>query len=312
MRIGNEQLAPVNGVEIAYQEFGDPDGEPMLLVMGLGTQMIAWDEGFCELLVAAGYRVVRFDNRDVGRSTWLDHFGVPNKAAMLLGLPRGLAYSLDDMADDLAGLITYLELESAHVVGASQGGMIAQVLGYRRPELVRSLGLIMTGAGKRISSLPRLRALGAILAAPPKARDDYIDAISRTFKVIGSPDYPPDPERLRALIAAGYDRAHHPVGAARQLHAITASGDRSRKLRSIRAPTVVVHGSRDPLVRPAAGRAVAAAIPGAELKVIEGMGHDLPPQLWPQITGHLIANARRAEPAEGQTGVETVAPGFSR
>ncbi len=311
MRIGEEQLAPVNGVEIAYQEFGDPDGEPIFLVMGLGTQMIAWDEGFCEMLVDEGFRVVRFDNRDVGHSSWLDHLGVPNKAAMLLGSQRGLAYSLDDMADDLAGLITYLELGSAHVVGASQGGMIAQVLAYRRPELVRSLGLIMTGAGRRVSSMPRLRALGAILAAPLEGRDGYIGAITRTFKIIGSPDYPPDPDRLRELIAAGYDRAHHPVGAARQLHAITASGDRSRKLRAIRAPTVVVHGTRDPLVRPAAGRAVAAAIPGAELKMIEGMGHDLPPQLWPQITGDLIANARRAEPAERQTVLETFAPGFS-
>lgn len=284
----------MNGIEIAYQEFGDPDGEPMLMVMGLGTQMIAWDEGFCELLAEAGFRVVRLDNRDIGHSSWLDDLGVPSRAAMLLGLSRGLGYTLDDMADDVAGLITHLELDSAHVVGASQGGMIAQVLGYRRPELVRSLGLIMTGTGKRTSSLPRLRALGALLAEPPDSRDGYIDAITRTFEVIGSPDYPPDPDRLRALIAVGYDRAHHPAGAARQLHAITASGDRSRKLRSVRAPTVVIHGTDDPLVRPAAGRAVAAAIPAAELQMIDGMGHDLPPQLWPRITGHLIENARRA------------------
>lgn len=294
MRVGSEQLAPVNGIEIAYQEFGDPGGEPMLLVMGLGTQMIAWDEGFCELLTEAGLRVVRFDNRDIGHSSWLDDLGVPGKAAMLLGISRGLGYTLDDMADDVAGLIAHLELDSAHVVGASQGGMIAQVLGYRHPELVRSLGMVMTGAGKRISSLPRLRALGTLLAAPPNSRDGYIKAITRTFEVIGSPDYPPDPDRLRELIAAGYDRAHHPAGTARQLHAITASGDRSRQLRSVRAPTVVIHGSRDPLVRPAAGRALAAAIPTAELKMIDGMGHDLPPQLWPRITGHLIDNARRA------------------
>lgn len=302
MRIGPEQLAPVNGIEIAYQEFGDPDGEPMLMTMGLGTQMIAWDEGFCRLLVEKGFRVVRFDNRDIGHSSWLDHLGAPGKAPMLLGLHRGLAYTLDDMADDVAGLIGHLRLESAHVVGASQGGMIAQVLAYRRPELVRSLGLIMTGAGKRISSLPRLRALGALLAEPPPGRDAYIGAVTRTFEVIGSPAYPPDPERLRELIAAGYDRAHHPVGAARQLHAITASGDRSRKLRLVRAPTVVIHGTRDPLVRPAAGRSVAAAIPGAELEMIEGMGHDLPPALWPRITGHLVANARRSRAGDGSLG----------
>ncbi len=217
---------------------------------------------------------------------------------MLLGLNRGLGYTLDDMADDVAGLIEHLGIESAHVVGASQGGMIAQVLAYRRPEVVRSLGLIMTGAGKRVSSLPRLRALGTLLAAPPEGRDGYIEAIMRTFDIIGSPDYPSDPDRMRRLIAAGYDRAHHPVGAARQLHAITASGDRSGKLRSIGAPTVVIHGTKDPLVRPAAGRAVAAAIPAAELKLIDGMGHDLPPQLWPKITGHLIENARRAQAAK--------------
>ena len=306
MRIGPEQLAPVNGIEIAYQEFGDPDGEPMLMVMGLGTQMIAWDEGFCELLANAGFRVVRLDNRDIGHSSWLDDLGVPGRASMLLGLSRGLGYTLDDMADDVGALITHLELDSAHVVGASQGGMIAQVLGYRRPDLVRSLGLIMTGAGKRISSLPRLRALGALLAAPPDSREGYVDAIARTFEVIGSPRYPPDRDRLRELIARGYDRAHHPAGAARQLHAITASGDRSRKLRSVRVPTVVIHGTDDPLVRPAAGRAVAAAIPAAELEMIEGMGHDLPAELWPRITGHLIENARRARVNEPAGAVASV------
>ena len=173
---------------------------------------------------------------------------------MLLGSRRGLAYSLDDMADDLAGLIEHLGLDSAHVVGASQGGMIAQVLGYRRPERVRSLGLIMTGSGKRITSLPRLRALGVLLSQPPRDRDRYVDAVVKLFKVIGSPDYPPDEARLRELVAAGFDRGHNPPGAARQLHAITASGDRSRRLRGVRAPTVVIHGTRDPLVRPAAGR----------------------------------------------------------
>jgi pimeloyl-ACP methyl ester carboxylesterase len=293
MRIGDEQRAPVNGIELAYQELGEPDGEPIVLVMGLATQMIHWDLGFCELLAAEGFRVIRFDNRDIGHSTYVDR-GVPSRTAMLLGLRRGLAYTLDDMADDLAGLIEHLGLESAHVVGASQGGMIAQVLGYRRPERVRSLGLIMTGSGKRVASMPRVRALGVLLSRPPRNRERYVDAVLKTFKVIGSPAYPPDEGRLRELIGAGYDRGHNPAGAARQLHAITASGDRTRKLRGVRAPTAVIHGDRDPLVRPAAGRSVAAAIPGARLVLVPGMGHDLPREVWPLIAGELLANARRA------------------
>ncbi|MGH2985753.1 MAG: alpha/beta fold hydrolase [Solirubrobacterales bacterium] len=294
MRIGDEQRAAVNGIELAYQELGERDGEPIVLVMGLATQMIHWDLGFCELLAAEGFRVVRFDNRDIGHSTYIDR-GVPSRSAMLLGLRRGLAYTLEDMADDLAGLIEHLGLESAHVVGASQGGMIAQVLGYRRPERVRSLGLIMTGSGKRVASVPRLRALGVLLSRPPRDRESYVDAVVRTFKVIGSPAYPPDEHRLRELVAGGYDRGHNPAGAARQLHAITASGDRSRRLRGVRAPTVVIHGDRDPLVRPAAGRSVAAAIPGASLVLVPGMGHDLPREIWPLIAGEIVANARRTQ-----------------
>src|SRR5918992_1042270 len=159
MRVTEELTAPVNGIEIAYQEIGDPDGEPMVLIMGLGTQMIAWDLEFCELLANEGFRVIRFDNRDVGHSTSLGR-RPPNMPAMLLGLPLGLAYTLDDMADDVAALIGHLGVESAHIVGISQGGMIAQVLAYNHPERVRSFGLLSTGAGKRIASMPRLRALG--------------------------------------------------------------------------------------------------------------------------------------------------------
>src|SRR3954447_6665727 len=195
MRIGDELRAPVNGIELAYQEMGDPTGEPMVLVMGLGTQMIHWPLGFCELLVERGFRLIRFDNRDIGPSTWVDP-PVPSRTAMLLGLGRGLAYSLDDMADDVAGLIEHLEISPAHVVGVSQGGMIAQVLGYRRPELVRSLGLIMTGSGKRVASLPRLRALGTLMRELPNDRDAYVKALMKTFEVIGSPDYREDPEVL--------------------------------------------------------------------------------------------------------------------
>jgi pimeloyl-ACP methyl ester carboxylesterase len=296
MRIGPELTAPANGIELCYQELGEPDGEPMVLVMGLGGQLVHWPDGFCEPLADAGFRLIRFDNRDVGRSTWIKG-PPPSRTAMLFGLRRGLAYTLDDMADDLGGLIETLGIGPAHVVGASQGGMIAQVLGYRRPELVRSLGLIMTGGGKRVASVPRLRALGTLMRELPREREAYVEAMVRVFKVIGSPDYPDDEQWLRDALGRSFDRGDNPAGAGRQLHAITASGDRTRKLRGVRAPTLVIHGTRDPLVRPAAGKGLARAIPGARLELIEGMGHDLPPALWPRITKLLGENARRADAA---------------
>lgn len=293
MRVAEERLAPANGIEIAYQEIGDPEGEPMVLIMGLGTQMIAWDLAFCGMLAARGFRVIRFDNRDVGHSTAIDA-PAPGRTAMLLGLRKGLAYTLEDMADDLGGLLDHLGIDAAHVVGASQGGMIAQVFAVRRPSAVSSLGLIMTGSGKRIASLPRMRALGVLLSEPPRERERYIERVARTFSVIGSPGYRTPEDKLRELVGESYDRAFNPAGTARQLHAITAAGDRTASLRAIRAPTVVIHGTEDPLVRPAAGRGVAEAIPGARLELIVGMGHDLPPALWPRITELLTANAKGA------------------
>ncbi len=292
-----ERYAEVGAIRLCYQELGDPEGEPMLLVMGLGTQMIHWDTGFCELLAAAGYRVVRFDNRDVGRSTRIEG-RPPSRLAMLGGLPRGLAYTLEDMAADAIGLADALGLESAHYVGASMGGMIAQVAGYESPERVLSLGLIMTGSGKRIASLPRLRALGTLMREAPRDREGYADHIARVFAAIGSPDLGLGSDRIRRHALAAYDRGISRAGVARQLHAITASGDRTRKLRGVRAPTVVIHGAADPLVRPVAGRALAAAIPGARLVMVPGMGHDLPPEVWPVISAELVANAGRAEPVE--------------
>lgn len=296
MLVSEERIAPVNGIELCYQELGDPDGEPLLLVMGLGMQMIAWDDGFCELLADAGHRVIRFDNRDVGHSS--KAIGpVPTRLAVFGGVPRCLAYTLEDMSDDAAGLLDHLGIDEAHIVGASMGGMIAQVLGYRHPGRVRSLGLIMTGPGKRHLALPRIRVLGALLADAPPERDAYADHIVRIFRLIGSPRYPMPEELVRELALRSYDRAHHPIGIVRQLHAINASGDRSGRLGSVRAPAVVVHGASDPLVRPISGRALARAIPGARLEMIDGMGHDLPPALWPRISDLLVDNARRAAPA---------------
>jgi pimeloyl-ACP methyl ester carboxylesterase len=296
-----ERFARVGEIELCYDELGDPAGEPMLLVMGLGTQLIHWDPRFCVELGERGFRVIRFDNRDTGRSTTIDA-PAPSRMAMMLGLPHGLAYSLDDMADDAVGLLDALELDSAHLTGISMGGMIAQVAGYRHPDHVRSLALLSTSSGNRITSFPRLRAMTTLLAKPARTRSEFIDNAMRTFEVIGSPDHPRDPEQereFREVLGATWDRGHHSAGVARQLHAITTSGDRRRRLHDVRAPTIVIHGDADPLVRPIAGRSVARAIPGAELRTFPGMGHDMPPALFSEIADAIAANARRRTQATG-------------
>jgi pimeloyl-ACP methyl ester carboxylesterase len=295
----DERFAKVGDIELCYDELGDPQGEPMLLVMGLGTQLIHWDPRFCAELGERGFRVIRFDNRDTGRSTTIDA-PPPSRAAMMLGIPRGLAYSLDDMADDAVGLLDALGLDSAHITGISMGGMIAQVAGYRHPERVRSLALISTSSGNRITSFPRLRAMTTLLAKPARTRSEFIDNTMRTFEVIGSPDHPRDPEQereFREVLGATWDRGHHSAGVARQLHAITSSGDRRKRLQGIRSPTLVIHGDADPLVRPIAGRSVARAIPGAQLRFFSGMGHDMPPALFAEIADAITENAHRSHQA---------------
>ena len=294
------QLAPVNGIEIAYDELGDPDGEPLVLIMGLGMQLIHWDERFCELLGERGFRVIRFDNRDTGLSTKI-RAPLPSMPAMLAGLPVGLAYSLEDMADDTAGLLDHLRIDAAHIVGVSMGGMIAQVLAYRCPTRVRSLALIMTSAGgNRIQSIPAPKAMTGLLARPPRDREAFVDHMINVFGVIGSPAYPANRDRMRDRILASFERARNPAGTARQLHAIRAAGDRTRKLKRITAPTVVIHGDSDPLVRPGNGRALARHIPDARLALIEGMGHDLPEELYSRFADEIAGNAARAAvPAGG-------------
>jgi pimeloyl-ACP methyl ester carboxylesterase len=294
-----ERLAAANGIEIAYQEAGDPDGEPLLLVMGLATQMLAWDEGFCALLAERGFRVVRFDNRDIGRSTKLEAAGLPRRTDMLLGRRRTAPYLLRDMADDTAGLMDHLGIDSAHLVGASMGGMIAQTLAIRRPERVRSLVSVMSGTGNRWLGVPARKALGTLFARPGAGREAAIEHTVRVFRTIGSPAYPMDEDRLRELAAASYDRSHSRAGVARQLHAITASGDRTSALRKLRLPATVIHGASDPLIRPVAGRATARAIPGSHLRLIEGMGHDLPEELWPTFVDEIAATAARVGSGRG-------------
>ena len=295
---GDELIAPANGIELCYQEMGDADGEPLLLVMGLATQMLAWDEGFCGLLAERGFRVIRFDNRDIGRSTKIESAGAPRRADMILGRRGSAPYLLRDMAADTAGLMDHLGLESAHLVGASMGGMIVQTMAIEHPERVRSLVSIMSNTGSRWTGMPSRKAMAVLLGKPPRGRDAAVERSVKTFSVIGSPGYPFDEERVRRVAGRSYDRGHSAAGVARQLHAITASGDRTQALRGVRAPATVIHGNRDVLVRPAGGRATARAIPNARLKLIDGMGHDLPRQLWPVFTEEIANTATRAAKGE--------------
>jgi pimeloyl-ACP methyl ester carboxylesterase len=290
-----EQMAPANGIELAYQEVGDPDGEPLILVMGLATQMIAWDEEFCSLLADRGFRVVRFDNRDIGRSTKIESAGLPSRIDMLAGRRAAAPYLLRDMARDTTGLMDHLGFGAAHVMGVSMGGMIVQTMAIETPERLRSMVSMMSTTGSRWVGLPSYKAMGVLFGTPPKGREAVIERGIRTFSVIGSPGFPFDEERVRDVAGRSYDRGHSAAGVLRQLHAITASGDRTQALRSVEVPTTVIHGTRDVLVRPAGGRATARAIPGARLRMIDGMGHDLPRAVWPEVVEAIAANAARAE-----------------
>ena len=294
---GDERMAPANGIELCFQEMGDPEGEPLLLVMGLATQMIAWDEEFCGMLAERGFRVIRFDNRDIGRSTKIREAGVPNLLEMSIG--RGTpAYRLRDMAADTFGLMDHLGIDSAHLVGASMGGMIAQTAAIERPERVRSLTSIMSTTGSRRVGHPSYKTLGLLLGKPPRERDAAIERVVKVFRVIGSPGYPFEEERVREIAGRSFDRGHSAAGIARQLHAITASGDRTPRLRKLKLPALVIHGKNDVLVHPSGGRATAKAIPGARLTLVEGMGHDLPRALWPDFVKEIAANATRAPEPE--------------
>lgn len=297
-QFSEEQFAPANGIELCYQEMGDPDGEPLLLVMGLATQMIAWDEEFCAMLAERGFRVVRFDNRDIGRSTRIKAAGVPGKLDMFLGRRATAPYLLRDMAADTFGLMDHLGIDSAHVVGASMGGMIAQTTAIERPERVRSITSIMSTTGSRRVGHPSYRTFGLLLGKPPREREAAIERVVKTFKTIGSPGYPFEEERVRTIAGRSFDRGHSEAGIARQLHAITASGDRTPDLRKLNLPALVIHGKNDVLVNPSGGRATAKAILGARLKLVEGMGHDLPRALWPSFVEEIAATAARAPEAK--------------
>jgi pimeloyl-ACP methyl ester carboxylesterase len=287
-----------NGIEIEYEVLGPPGNRPLLLVMGLGTQMIHWDDELCAQLVAHGHRVIRFDNRDVGCSTKLDGDGPPNVLAAMAAASRGAAvdapYRLSDMAADAAGLLDALEIESAHVVGASLGGMIAQTLALEHPTRVRTLTLIMSTTGHPDLPTATPDAAAALFQPAPPDREGNIERAVRVFRAIGSPGFPFDEGRVRERAARAYDRCFHPAGVARQMIAIVASGSRRDALRGLRMPTLVVHGADDPLIPLACGLDTAESIPGAELLIVEGMGHDLPRAVWPRLVDAVTQLTSRA------------------
>jgi pimeloyl-ACP methyl ester carboxylesterase len=289
-----EQFCTVEGgIELCYETFGDPADPAMLLVMGLSMQMTGWHEDFCEALAARGFHVIRFDNRDIGRSQRIDG-RVPTLRQLLMRDKRAARYTLDDMAADGFGLLDHLGIERAHVVGVSMGGMIAQTMAARRPDRVLSLVSWMSNTGAFWRGQPSLSMYGVLLRTPPRGREGYIEHAVWVLSRIGSPDFPRDEEELRRIAGLSYDRGLNPAGTLRQLAAIVASGDRTPLLRTITAPTLVVHGAKDRLVPLSGGRATARAIPGAQLLTIAGMGHDLPRALWPRIIDAIEENAARA------------------
>jgi pimeloyl-ACP methyl ester carboxylesterase len=296
----DERYAEVgNGITLCYETFGDASAPPVLLIMGLGTQMVAWDTRFCEQLAADGFHVVRFDNRDTGRSTRVDDKPVPKLHEIALRRIARPAYKLSDMALDTVGLMDALGIERAHVVGVSMGGMIAQTVAARHPNRVRSLTSIMSNTGARFSGQPALKTYPVLLGSSPSDREGFIERGLKTWTTIGSPGFERDEVELRAMIELSFDRGASPAGTARQLGAIIASGDRRRELRAVQAPTLIIHGEADKLVSPSGGRATAKAIDGARLVTIPGMGHDLPKDAWPQIVGAIAQHAHAADVASG-------------
>lgn len=288
-----EQYARVGQIRLCYETFGDPGAPPLLLVMGLASQMLLWDEQFCEQLAARGFRVIRFDNRDVGRSSILHDAPVPTRWQLALRQSSGASYTLEEMADDCAGLLDHLGISAAHVVGASMGGMIAQLVAIRHPDRVLSLVSIMSTTGGRRVGRPDPRVALRMLRPSPRTRDAYIEQHLETYRIIGSNAFDVDEEGKRERAGRLFDRGTHPAGAARQMAAIVTARDRTADLGQIQVPTTVIHGDQDPLVNISGGRATAQAVSGAELVVIPGMGHDLPREVWPQVLDAIERTAAR-------------------
>lgn len=294
MEGSGEQRARVGDVELAYETFGNPGDPAMLMIMGLGSQMIFWPEGLLEQLAQRGYRVIRFDNRDAGRSTKFEEAGIPSLTRVLSGDVSEAPYLLSDMAADAVGLLTHLGVDEAHVVGISQGGMIAQTVALEHPQRVFSLACLMSSTGDPNVGQPHPDGLQALMWRPGDDRATYIEDFVGARRLIAGGGFPIDEEATRRLAERAYERRSHPDGTMRQLAALLASGDRTEGLRGLDVPTVVIHGELDPLIDVSGGKAIAAAIPGARLELVAGLGHDLPREVWPLIVDAVTENADNA------------------
>ena len=299
--VAGETMARANGIDICYQTLGDRGSSAILLIMGLGMQLIAWPDAFCESLVGSGFRVIRFDNRDVGHSTHIDWRQRPRLllsiARGVLGLPVRSPYRLSDMAADAIALLGALQVARAHLVGVSMGGMIAQCMAARYPDRLLSLTSIMSSSGNWRVACGKPAVLRQLLRRPARPDDpsSQLDHLMRVFGVIGSPGFPSDQADLREQLAHAIRRANYPAGHYQQLLAIIAAGDRRKELAKIRTPTLVIHGADDPLVPVAAGYDTAKHIAGARLEIIRGMGHDLPPAVQKLVLQAVVSHCRDAE-----------------
>ena len=282
-----------NGIEVEYETFGDPKAAPLLLIGGLGSQLISWDESFCERLRDRGFYVIRYDNRDSGLSTKMDAAGEPDLIAAFTGNPDP-AYQLDDLADDAVGVLDALEIQAAHIVGASMGGYISQLVAINHPDRVLSLTSIMSGPAFSEAVPPTPEGLVVLTKVPPDTREGRIDFAIWIRKVVAGSGDPVDEKSERRRAERAYDRSYYPVGANRQLVAILAAHDRLEALTRIRVPTLVIHGLDDVLIPIENGRMVAAAVPDARLVEFETMGHNVPERFWPQVLDAIAENARQA------------------
>jgi pimeloyl-ACP methyl ester carboxylesterase len=287
--------AKANGIELEYETFGDPAAQPLVLISGLATQMISWQEPFCEMLASRGFFVIRFDNRDVGLSTWMEAAGPPDIAAAFRGEGHP-AYQLDDMAADVPGLLDSLGIPAAHLVGASMGGFIAQLVAINHPERVLSLTSIMSGPGGSDEVAATPEGAAVLMVAPPATREERVELAMTIHRTLAGAGDQLDDAVERARAERAVDRAYYPMGVGRQLVAIMAAGSRMERLKHVRVPTLVVHGTDDILVPIENGRLVAGAVPGARFIEIQGMGHDIPERVWSELADGIEELARKSAP----------------
>ncbi|MFO7536492.1 MAG: alpha/beta hydrolase [Chloroflexota bacterium] len=290
-----EQLIEVNGLKIAYDVFGHPHDPPLLLIGGLGMTLIGWEEAFCQQLARSGFRVIRYDNRDAGHSSKFDQHGTPSVVSLLrmaFNHKPPAAYTLADMADDAAGLMDALNIPAAHVVGTSMGGMIAQTLAINHPQRLLSLTSIMSSTNHPSLPLPQWRAMLLLVAPTPADKEAHIVQSRKTWQLLNGPAYPLDVGRHRLRMEAVLAHGLYPEGTARQLAAIGVSGSRREALRQVEIPALVIHGDADPLVPVEGGLDTAASLPNATLLIIPGLGHAMPPEVWPLIVEAIVDHAR--------------------